>query len=253
MDFVVISTAYNAQDYVARCLESVARQRVPVGHTLRHVYISDCSTDATVERAYDWANTITPSRGFGDSLDFRPDGYGSGLENLYHTVQQLEPADIVLSVDGDDWLPHAGVIERLAWTYEAGAWMTYGSFIHADGTPGWATEYSAACVESAGYRRDTWRATHLKTYRAGLFHKIKREHVAPRVGAVRINDMDIMFPMLEMARENAAYIPDILYVYNWGNPLASPHWDLEGQAKMREATLHARGGVCYRRRMERPW
>jgi hypothetical protein len=141
------------------------------------------------------------------------------LENFTRIARgDAGPEDIVVSLDGDDWFAHNDVLENVATAYEdPNVWMTYGSFVHADGRPGFAEEYTAE--EWKDVRRGPWKATHLKTMRATLFHKLtdadlKREGVYRDLAW----DMVTMFPMLEMCGpEHARFLSDVSYVYNYGH------------------------------------
>jgi hypothetical protein len=61
-----------------------------------------------------------------------------------------------------------------------------------------------------------WRATHLRTFRYGLWKHIKKRDLRGADGRwLRTAwDLAIMLPMLEMAGSRAVHIPDVLYVYD---------------------------------------
>jgi|SRR5579859_186704 len=185
MRLVVVSTGFNARTK-QMCIGSVARQRIPDGVTLEHRYIE--------------ASTQNPPR--------------TWTENVRDAVSGLAPDDIVLSVDGDDWLAHDRVAEVVSLHYaNPDVWLTYGSYAHADGRPGICRAY-----DDEDYRGSQWRASHLKTFRAALFQKIREEDLRDARGAWLALAVDhaIMFPMLEMAtRAHTRYIKDVLYTYNF--------------------------------------
>lgn len=129
------------------------------------------------------------------------------------TVIRTFPADaVVVNLDGDDWLGPTDALEIVAHAHAVGALVTYGSFIHADGRQGFAAPYA----HDEDVRRTPWRATHLKTFRAGLFQSIDPEDFKiDGAWAKGARDQAFMLPMLEMAgHDRAVYIPDILCVYN---------------------------------------
>jgi hypothetical protein len=154
------------------------------------------------------------------------------LENFTREVRALDPGDIVASVDGDDWLPNDRVLCQIAEIYtDPDAWMTWGSFCYADGRSGFAEDYTAD--EWKDVRSAPWKATHLKTMRAGLFHKLTDADLK-RDGLYRdlAWDMVVQFPMLEMAGpEHARFVRDILYVYNfhhaWEHTASGPERERE--------------------------
>jgi hypothetical protein len=160
------------------------------------------------------------------------------LANLRSMIEPLKPADIVVWVDGDDWLAHAGVLAGVECRHALGAWVTYGSFRFSDGRPGFAAEYS----RDEDIRTSPWRATHLKTFRAGLFQRLRPEDVTWAGGAPVPWDMVVMMGCMEMAGGGRShFLPEVLYVYNFAS---SHEWNAtpEQRALTRklEATVRAR-------------
>ena len=76
-------------------------------------------------------------------------------------------------------------------------------------------------IENNSIRKFKWVTTHLRTFYAGLFKKIKLEDLLmdgeffPRCA-----DLSTMFPMIEMAGYHIKFIPEVLYLYNDRNPLS---------------------------------
>ena len=177
----VISTGW-AHPTKALCLSSVRSQ---VDVEARHTYID--------------ADLQVPPR--------------TKMENLVEQLGKLEDEAVVVLVDGDDWLAHKRALARVAQAhYGEGAWCTYGSFRNSDGSPGFAAPYGP----EEDYRRSDWRATHLKSFRAGLFNRIKHEDLQYLGKWIdRGDDPAFMFCILEMAgRDRTQWIRDFLYVYN---------------------------------------
>jgi hypothetical protein len=176
---IVISTTGTPHPYVrARCLHSVASQSVEA----RHVYLE---------------------------LPERPaDGFPH-FPALARVISELPDDEIVVSLDGDDWLL-PGALEIVQNAHDAGALVTYGSFVYADGRPGFAQPIRGPI------RSEPWTATHLKTFRAGLFRRIRITDLKDPTGLWLENarDQALMFPLVEMAGPRAVYIPHILSVYN---------------------------------------
>lgn len=219
---IVVSTALNPRAYWRiRCERSVKMQTVPA----THIYI-----------------------------DAEKEG-GTCIDNLCKAILPLPPDEIVAWVDGDDWLAHERVLERVEDEYELGAWMTWGQFrMWPDGEKGWASDYSAEVHASAGYRRDVWRATHLKTFRAGLFQRIPTQHfiLSNMKPITRAVDMAVMYPMLEMARERGHFIRDVLYYYNVRNPMSAHNNSVINEDE-RLQCRYVRGLPPLARLEERPW
>lgn len=202
-DIVVISTARNAEKYADGCISSVAEQSY---RAAKHFYIDAASTDDTREEAVNAAN------GDPDIHVIRKDKPYPLLANIVPIINALPPDCVVAWVDGDDALM-PGALERVAREYdETDCLVTYGQFEWMDGTKGFAAEYP----RGADYRKLPWLATHLKTFKAGLFQQIPHDQFATRKGkwlelAV---DLAVMFPLLELSGGRHRFIPDVLYRYN---------------------------------------
>ena len=91
------------------------------------------------------------------------------------------------------------------------------------------------------YRQHEWIATHLRTFRAQLWQRIRREHLNdPQTGLPweMAWDVAMMVPMLEMcAPGEIRFIPEILYVYNEGNPISDHRKDVTKQRDMHQRIL----------------
>jgi hypothetical protein len=133
------------------------------------------------------------------------------MENFYRAVHTLYPDDIVVMVDGDDWLAHPRVLAKVEAMHEAGAWVTYGSYVFADGVAGHMRAYP-----SPDYRGLPWLATHLKTFRASLFQRLPRESFQiDGQWLEHARDLATMFPVMELAGPSrCTFCPEVLYIYN---------------------------------------
>jgi hypothetical protein len=151
----------------------------------------------------------------------------SVFENLLPLWRELADETPIVWIDGDDWLaiPHAlSIVSR---AHQDGAWVTYGSFLTSTGLPGF-------CAPSGkGARREAWRASHLKTFRAGLVKSMRDDDFRGADGRYSrfCVDLRVMFACLEMAPPGRArFIPNLLYVYN------VPHsFDVNGHSEERKA------------------
>lgn len=132
---------------------------------------------------------------------------------LIGAIAPLPDDTIVVSLDGDDYLlPNA--LERVQREHDAGALVTYGSFLYSDGRkPTWVHELRGPV------REVPWVTTHLKTFRAGLFKRIRHADLKTAGGQwlEHARDMALMFPLVEMAGDRARFIPEPLMIYNYAN------------------------------------
>lgn len=166
------------------------------------------------------------------------------MQNQYEAIQNLHSEQVVCLVDGDDWLPHFECIARVAKEHDAGAWMTWGSFAFADGRNGMAGPY----LPDENPRAVPWKMTHLKSFRAGLFQRIKHADLC-RDGdwLLHARDLAVMFPIFEMCPpERRRFISDIIYTYNLA---ASFEWTAKPDELAHEKAdvEHVRGLPRYER------
>ncbi len=224
IEFVVVIPSYNNEHYVRRNLESVITQNTDVPFSI--IYVNDCSPDNTGNLV----DALKKEHNLSDSflkVIHNPIRIGA-LANIYNTVHDhVQDHQIVVHLDGDDQLAHTKVLTRLAKEYkDPNTWMTYGQFVFVPEGPGgriWGTTYEIPqeVLLNKEIRELTYVAQHLRTYKAGLFKKIKKEHLMLNGEFYEMNaDMATMIPMLEMAAHNhSKFIPDIMCMYTYDNPI----------------------------------
>ena len=216
---LAISSAFNVEKWVDRTVNSITKQEY---ENYRYTIVDDISTDRTVEIV----NSLVTGYDNIDVLTNTEKKYS--LKNIYEGIHSMNPkdTDIILTLDGDDWLAHSKVFEIVNNVYEkTGCWMTYGSYMEfPSGNRGIeATPYPREQLGDPdfNFRSGKWRVSHLRTFRYGLFKKIKYDDFLDWNGEFYKTSIDkaFMYPMIEMARERSEFIDDLLYVYNFNNPL----------------------------------
>ena len=215
--FVVVIPSYNNKDWYPSNLDSVLKQKY---QNYRVLYLDDASTDGTGSLVQDYLLENDPAHKV--TLIQNKERVGA-LENIYRAVWMCEPSEIVVTVDGDDWLHNDQALAFLNEIYsDPAVWMTYGQYISyptGDGfgsqqLPGWV-------IESNSYRSYDWVTTHLRTFYAGLFQKINKEDLLYDGKFFPVTwDLAFMFPMLEMSGPHSRFISSLLYVYNVATPLS---------------------------------
>ena len=145
------------------------------------------------------------------------------LENLYGSIHACDDQEIIILLDGDDWLAHPGVLQKLNAVYaDLDCWMTYGQYASWPApVPGYSRPIPVQVTETNTFREYDWCASHLRSFSAWLFKRINREDLLSPWGTFypMAWDQALMFPMLEMAGHRAKFIPDVLYTYNTANPI----------------------------------
>jgi len=222
IEFAIIAPTYNnmspdpktKRPFCVEHIESIAKQKYP--HALYKIYcIDDCSTDGTA----DMLDRMVTSLGIQDiTVVHRNKQRKKALYNIWHQIHALPDHVVVVTVDGDDPLPHKNVLSRLAYEYQdPNVWLTYGQFQHyPSGMMGHCAPFSEEVIKKRAYRKHPWLASHLRTFKAGLFKNIKLEDLISKDNEFypMTWDQAFMFPMLEMASKgHFRFISEVLYLY----------------------------------------
>jgi hypothetical protein len=144
---------------------------------------------------------------------------GSPLERLVPFWLSLDPADVVIWLDGDDEL-EPGAVERVARFHEfEDVWLTYGSFVRDDGVPDFAWVPCYGRRYEGPPRSSRFRATHLRTFRAGLFASMAPDCLRDPRGEyfAASPDVAVMTALLELAGPRYLVSTDVLCRYNYAH------------------------------------
>jgi len=213
--FVVIVPVYNSEKYIEKCLESILTQSY---NNFTLIVMDDCSSDATysiINKVHNrYSNSFIICRN-----DFR---IGSALANLIKAMELFShnKEDIIVTIDGDDWLANEKVFYYLNSTYQdPHIYMTYGQYVPLSKSYG---KFCKQILDTRVYRRSgEWFASHLRTFKNKLFYKIKDEDLrdTKNVYYTVAWDAAFMYPMIEMCgSKHFKFIDEILYIYNDLNP-----------------------------------
>ncbi len=145
------------------------------------------------------------------------------VEGIQHL--QCKDDDVIVMLDGDDWLYDSHVLTKLDKIYtEEDVYLTWGQF---ESYPphviniNYAEDIDDHIIDEKLYRTITDVFCHLKTYKYRLYREIKDKDLRDQNGKYFLVSWDkaLMYPMLEMAGHKVRFVPDTLYVYNIDNPL----------------------------------
>lgn len=234
---VIISPVRNAEKYIKLCIDSVAMQ---IYDNYKHYIIDDCSTDGTRSVIKETLKSLSPNLRKKFILIENDTRIGA-LSNQLRTIDSLcRKNDIIVLLDGDDWLRNDpdifSYINDLYPRYD----MTYGScWSKVDDIPLIAQEYPEDVRLSKSYRthRFTWGIpyTHLRTFSFGLFNKIDRSKLVdastgfPYMAA---GDSALLYALLESCDPyRIKCVQRILVNYNDKNPLNDYKVNSEEQAQ----------------------
>jgi glycosyltransferase involved in cell wall biosynthesis len=217
---IIVTTLYNCENYIEQCLGSI------MGQTFKNFkcYITDdLSTDNSVNLVKEMTN--------GDNrfiiIENTEKMYQPGnYDQVIRHNQSIIDNEIIVEIDGDDWLPNSKVLEKIDKIYEdENVWITNGSFKYSNGQKG----FSKKQIIDENLRENPMTCSHIRTWRAFLWRKIKQDDLKDENGKYWkvTGDLAFMFPMLEMAgSEHYKFVDDIMYVYNEQNPINDHKVDL---------------------------
>lgn len=223
VQFAIVTAARNCDTWVDKNVRSVLTQSYP---HWRAVLIDDASRDDTYAIAQ-----ATASQDSRYSV-LRNDAPRGALANIVNASElaALAADDVIVIIDGDDWLSDATALDRLARHYaDPTLWLSYGSHkllrrrlrdrLRGRPNRGQARPIPEAVARLGLYRYHTgpWCASHLRAYRKFLWDEVRDEDLRDDDGEYFSSAADVatMLPLLELAGpEHARYIDDILYVYN---------------------------------------
>lgn len=217
---VIVTTLYNAENYIEKCIGSI------MGQSLKDFkcYITDdISTDTSVSKVQ---NMIKGDDRFilikNKKKMYQPGNYDQVIRNN----QNIQDDEIIVEVDGDDWLPDSKTLERINSVYsDPNVWIANGSFKYSTGQTG----FSSKQTNFDNLRNVRFTASHIRTWRAFLWRKINQSDLKDENGEFWkvTGDLSFMYPMLEMAgEERYRFMTDVNYVYNEQNPINDHKVDL---------------------------
>lgn len=210
---IIVTTLYNAEKYIEKCIYSLMSQK----HKDFKCYITDdVSTDNSVnivKKAIKDDDRFILIENY--EKKYQPGNYDSIIRNNNF----IEGNDVIVEVDGDDWLPDPNVLSRISTLYsDPNVWIANGSFKYSDGSSG----FSSKQENFSDLRNSRFTASHIRTWRAFLWREIQESDLKDESGNYWkvTGDLSFMYPMLEMSgEEHYRYMSEINYVYNESNPL----------------------------------
>jgi glycosyltransferase involved in cell wall biosynthesis len=211
---VILTGFYNAEKYVERSISSIMSQSFK---DFTCYITHDMSTDNSVNLIKE---LIKDDKRFILVEDYDKKLYQAG--NFDRTIRHnknISDDEVLIEVDGDDWLPDSKVFQRINDVYSnPNIWIANGSFRYSNGQTG----FSSPQQDFLNLRKSRFTASHIRTWRAFLWRKIKEEDLKDENGNYWqwSGDLCFMYPMLEMSgEEHYKFMNEINYVYNEGNPI----------------------------------
>lgn len=216
--FKIIVTSYNNEKWTGLCISSITSQTYG---NYEVIFYDDGSTDKTYKTALSHVEM--------DDKRFKFCNLEKNYTKSYIFAnfidQYIDDNDIVLFLDGDDWLSSDEVLFTINQYYEMNdPWVAYGGMVVWNGGEDTTepypqnSEFPIGVMQHRDYRRDMWRSSHVKTMRGFIWKAIDKSHFISQQDGLPIlgpDDLVIMFDALEKCPPNKVCRFDFpTYVYN---------------------------------------
>lgn len=240
---VIISPFWNAENYIKKNILSVASQDY---NNYVHILIDDASTDNSFQIAKETIESLSPKLQSKFRLISNPDNRGA-IANQIAGISHCKPDDIVMLLDGDDWLINNNTIfHYYNDIYNRGYEFTYGSMWSVvDNIPLISQEYPIEVKKNRSYRNHhfNWKIpyTHLRTCLAKYFftldtNKFKVNGEWMKSG----HDNPLFYELIEQIEPDKIYCNrEIVCNYNDANPLND--YKIRGDEQNRNANMSYKG------------
>lgn len=209
MKFWIISPSYRAKDFLHFHINSVKSQ---IYKNFHHILILDEANSDEI----DIVNSYDKSSNFCCIKTTKSGGaLASHLLGIEKAVELgMQPEDVIVHLDGDDWFFHPYVLQLLENVYTAqGCWATYGNYISTDGS---RSICRPVTKKISRLDLNDWYFSHLRTFKYFLFQQIKPQDFKDdegqyfRIGA----DVALMVPIIELCPLSKTYFinfPNVVY------------------------------------------
>jgi FkbM family methyltransferase len=220
---IVLSPFYNAKDYVDRCIMSVAAQDYD---NYEHWLFDDASTDASFNVAKSCIDNL-PENIRNKFKIFRSNQNNGAVYNHMKMIRETDPKDIIMLLDGDDWLVNRPDVfdyyNKIHMEYE----FTYGScWSVVDNIPLISQPYPPKVKSNRSYKdyRFNWNMpyTHLRTFKSKYLRWEPDEKFQDENGNwfKAGGDNATFYTALKNVDPKYVYVvSDIVYNYNDASPL----------------------------------
>jgi hypothetical protein len=216
LHFTVIIPTYNNKDWYRKCLDSVRTQQYS---NYNVIIIDDCSTDGQAQLIEQYINEYKLRGAFtlikNSMRRFK-------MANLYSVIHQCTDNDIIIILDGDDWLSDPQVFNYFNSRYQCeNIWITAGGYIeYPSGKPGFTRPIPLSVVKENKFRQYPKTTSQLRTFHAWLFKQLSLEDLFFE-GKFFITASDVakMYPMFELAGEHIGFNYRPVYIYNLANTI----------------------------------
>lgn len=224
--FKIVVPSFNSVDFLPKTLHSIEIQ------TYKNYDVCVIDDASTIKRQKEIIQEYSSRNGWKAIYHDKNQG---ALAGLIEAIQgfNCQDDDVIVVIDGDDWLAHENSLQRLHRAYaENEITMTWGQCeIYPPGkTPmKYAQPIPDMIIDQKLYRDIPFVFWHPATFKYLLWKQIKDQDLRDVNGEYFrvLKDKATLFPMLEMSGKKKMFIDETLYIYNLSNPLNDYATNLE--------------------------
>jgi glycosyltransferase involved in cell wall biosynthesis len=229
---IIISTFWNGSKFVKEYIDSIKEQTFKDFHAY---LIDDMSTDNTFDTIVE---CIGNDQRFNVIKNIEKKFKMKNFVDIIRNENLISGEDVIVEIDGDDKLMSNDVLTDIYNIYRNNnVWISNSKLLDNHGKP----YRNNQRVRPEICRRDAWRFSHLRTYRAFLFRLIKDDDLKYKNEYFRAGvDLGLSYPMLEMSGSEHYYFLDkFTYYYRWnGNQTWSRKSPVGNRGLQRETALY---------------
>ena len=232
--FTIVIPAYNVEKWARKNLTSALTQDYD---NYDVYYVNDASTDNTKEIIEQTAKELSAETKANVKIIHNYKNR-KALSNIITCVRMAPKNSVIITLDGDDRLPHKNVLSTLEKIYRSSdVWITAGSYLDTLTAEIGPVRVNHNEFWKGNIRHKHWIFSHLRTFRKELFMKVDEKDMTDEDGEIYKYTFDqvMMYPMAEMAGpEHFKAVYDILYIYNRVNPLSVDKIHREDQLRIEQ-------------------
>jgi len=204
----IVSCFWNAEQYISNCIKTLKNQ---LDGDFEVFLIDDMSNDNSVSIVN---SLISNDSRFNLIINTEKK---FKLKNLDDLISTFDDNDIVVELDGDDFLLGNDVINDIRKIYNnKNVWLTNGSFMYSNGSNGFSSK-----VDVNNVRSSVFTFSHLRTWKSFLWKSIPKDYFKDEDGSYFKSAADVAYtiPLLELSGdEHYRFNPNVIYVYNGNSP-----------------------------------
>jgi glycosyltransferase involved in cell wall biosynthesis len=225
---------YNADKFIERCLMSVLTQDYQNFHI---ILINDGSNDNSDKIIQEILKVYSDKITYINNIE----NMGAMYNHQNMVLNYCEPNDIVVNLDGDDWLSNSNVLSYINDFYKSNdCWLMYGQYkFLSSGRYGTSKPYLSEEMFEKKRELD-FMVSHIRTFKAFTFQEIKNQD--PELNCFKDSngdwysmtcDVAMMYPLMEICGyEKVKYNDKVLYIYNDTNPISDVKKDMGLQLRI---------------------